>query len=597
MTSSQDQDEGLFTIRFKCLKSDKPLKPKIHLEILLQTWFNRRGKNPDCSVVEAVGDDCVVINIQPVPALSELRKLLGETLTRKNEISVIITSVSLSPPEQDTRTPEGTSVNPPPPSMSPPQAEQVKQSSEVSAAGEKAYGGCIPVCHFWYVMNIYKEKLQRIEKENGVKLRSEVKVTFEQEQEDGDLQKDGNPQKAFNELADLVQGCLHDSNGSEIPLKYVDPDQWRSALKIVQKKENKLLLTMSSDNIIACGPTSSQNELARTLNTMQKTNANSSREEDECPSEDMKLLTAPSDERLAKIKDKFNVNFRESDVTQGKVNVQACYRGDGGNASMESHAIRALVRLYQRIATSLLSSNQVHGAAGLSRTGALKNSNSAHQSEGTSNGHVVSGLSGLSMNNTEAPTGGGATAGDDKDDICPICMDTFIKKKQLKCKHEFCKGCLDQAMKGMGPMCPVCKDVFGVITGDQPDGRMSWIKYAPSLPGFPDCGTIHITYDIPSGKQTEKHPKPGQYYGGIMRTAYLPDNKEGNEVLQLLKRAFDQKLIFTVGMSRTTGIEDQVTWNDIHHKTSHTGGPQSFGYPDPNYLSRVKEELKAKGIK
>lgn len=74
----------------------------------------------------------------------------------------------------------------------------------------------------------------------------------------------------------------------------------------------------------------------------------------------------------------------------------------------------------------------------------------------------------------------------------------------------------------------------------------------------------------------EQHPNPGRHYSGIKRTAYLPDSKEGNEVLQLLKRAFDQKLIFTVGTSRTTGMENQVTWNDIHHKTSPTGGPERY---------------------
>lgn len=67
-------------------------------------------------------------------------------------------------------------------------------------------------------------------------------------------------------------------------------------------------------------------------------------------------------------------------------------------------------------------------------------------------------------------------------------------------------------------------------------------------------------------------------------------------MLKLLMRAFDQKLIFTVGTSRTTGTDDCVTWNDIHHKTNIDGGAQGFGYPDPDYLSRVKNELKAKGI-
>lgn len=73
-----------------------------------------------------------------------------------------------------------------------------------------------------------------------------------------------------------------------------------------------------------------------------------------------------------------------------------------------------------------------------------------------------------------------------------------------------------------------------------------------------------------------KHPNPGKYLSSCKRTAYLPNNKEGREVLHLLEKAFKQKLIFTVGTSRTSGMEDVVTWNDIHHKTSTFGGPHKY---------------------
>ncbi|KAL3058455.1 hypothetical protein OYC64_010587 [Pagothenia borchgrevinki] len=148
----------------------------------------------------------------------------------------------------------------------------------------------------------------------------------------------------------------------------------------------------------------------------------------------------------------------------------------------------------------------------------------------------------------------------------------------------------------MGPTCPLCKDVFGMMKGDQPDGKMTTEKRTFDLNGYPGCGTIIINYNISSGNQTAKHPNPGKYFHSCQRTAYLPDNKDGREVLRLLQKAFDQKLIFTVGTSRTSGMDDVVTWNDIHHKTSTSGGPQSYGYPDPHYLGRVREELKAKGI-
>jgi deltex-like protein len=80
------------------------------------------------------------------------------------------------------------------------------------------------------------------------------------------------------------------------------------------------------------------------------------------------------------------------------------------------------------------------------------------------------------------------------------------------------------------------------------------------------------------------------------RTAYLPDNKEGNEVLLLLVEAFNRKLIFTIGRSVTTGQDNRIVWNGIHHKTNTSGGSAYFGYPDDTYFQRVKLELAAKGI-
>ncbi|XP_067405679.1 E3 ubiquitin-protein ligase DTX3L [Emydura macquarii macquarii] len=186
--------------------------------------------------------------------------------------------------------------------------------------------------------------------------------------------------------------------------------------------------------------------------------------------------------------------------------------------------------------------------------------------------------------------------GEEAKDECAICMDKIHQKEVLqKCKHEFCKACIQEAMK-YKRACPVCNTFYGLIQGNQPEGKMTWSTMPYPIPGYPKCGTIKIDYLMHGGVQTENHPNPGRPYYGTSRTAYLPDNKEGKEILQLLKRAFSQKLIFTVGQSRTSGANDVITWNDIHHKTSMHGGPEMFGYPDPNYLKRVREELRAKGI-
>ncbi|NXH42079.1 DTX3L ligase, partial [Dicaeum eximium] len=160
-----------------------------------------------------------------------------------------------------------------------------------------------------------------------------------------------------------------------------------------------------------------------------------------------------------------------------------------------------------------------------------------------------------------------------EDDECPICRDKIKNKEILeKCKHAFCKICIDRAMT-YKQVCPVCNTICGVLTGNQPEGTMSTRKIHLSLPGYPYCDTIQIDYVMSGGIQTSSHPNPGQRYGPALRRAYLPDNEEGREILQLLKRAFNQKLIFTVGQSRTTGAENVIIWNDIHHKTAMEGGP------------------------
>ena len=137
----------------------------------------------------------------------------------------------------------------------------------------------------------------------------------------------------------------------------------------------------------------------------------------------------------------------------------------------------------------------------------------------------------------------------------------------------------------------------GIYKGNQPKGRMIVQKISSQhCAGFQNCGVIQIDWIINGGKQSRDHPSPGQIFHGDHRTGYLPDNEQGNEVLELLKIAWKRKLMFTVGHSITRGVDGVVIWNGIHAKTNLSGGASHHGYPDPEYFKRVKEELKAKGI-
>jgi deltex-like protein len=117
------------------------------------------------------------------------------------------------------------------------------------------------------------------------------------------------------------------------------------------------------------------------------------------------------------------------------------------------------------------------------------------------------------------------------------------------------------------------------MIGDQPDGTMTYnVNNFMQCDGYTGCGTITINYNMYGGKRGNISYPPTH------RAAYLPDNKEGNEVLQLLIEAFNRKLIFTIGRSVTTGRDNQIVWNGIHHKTHTSGGSAYFGYPDPTYF-------------
>jgi deltex-like protein len=163
-----------------------------------------------------------------------------------------------------------------------------------------------------------------------------------------------------------------------------------------------------------------------------------------------------------------------------------------------------------------------------------------------------------------------------KTEKCTICLEELQSISSIKvlnkCGHSFCTECIDEYFAKVKKSCPVCNTIYGLSMGTQPDGTMRWETINQIVPGF-NTNAIQITYRIPGGIQGTNHPNPGRAYQGVHRIAYLPDTNEGRHVLSLLDKAFKNRLIFTIGRSVTTGKEDVVTWNEIHHKTRIDGGP------------------------
>ena len=112
------------------------------------------------------------------------------------------------------------------------------------------------------------------------------------------------------------------------------------------------------------------------------------------------------------------------------------------------------------------------------------------------------------------------------EDDCPICMmplnefSSFVVNEnfsagnmqldsqiyQLKeCQHVFHKTCVEELYKNGNKdgslQCPTCKHVYGVMCGTQPPGSMNFYVIPFSLPGYPECETIQIVYNISGGIQ------------------------------------------------------------------------------------------------
>lgn len=181
-------------------------------------------------------------------------------------------------------------------------------------------------------------------------------------------------------------------------------------------------------------------------------------------------------------------------------------------------------------------------------------------------------------------------------DDCAICLcplsDECVQIK--KCRHSFLNDCIRDCLK-LDPKCPTCREYAGTPQGRCPSGSMTMQLTQRHCPGFePSTKAIQIDYSIPKGIQSCFHDNPGTKYSATRRTAFLPNNLEGIQLLDRLKFAWVHGMTFSIGTSLTTGWQNCVVWNSIHHKTSLDGGPH--GYPDPNFIENCNADLTALGI-
>ena len=153
--------------------------------------------------------------------------------------------------------------------------------------------------------------------------------------------------------------------------------------------------------------------------------------------------------------------------------------------------------------------------------------------------------------------------------------------------------------------CPYCKQFYGRVTGDCPEGIMTISHTKRKLPGWTATSMLHtaeksdgtwiMQWTLFSGRQGPQHPNPGKLYHGTSRVGFLPDTPDYRKVLKMLMIAWQRRLMFTIGFSLTRGVHDVITWSGIHIRTEwedHYG----FGWPCPGYYDNITLELSSKGI-
>ncbi|KAK7915948.1 hypothetical protein WMY93_011709 [Mugilogobius chulae] len=486
----------------------EPKKFQRDMSKTLQSWANKNSIKGIFTATEMSDDGkTAVISVKPAEVLHELLNISGRRLITKENKTFSLTPIQQEEQNQvDKKDSETYSSLKPKKEVN----VSVNLKNEESSADDKPC--LVALDPYWYIKKSYTDEIQLIEKENGVKINENVAVSFISERNDAD------PRKASDKFIQLVQSCSKDCSSLSIPFKNVGPEELKETLKMIQMTDHKCQITISPDQITIYGPQRYQIAISKSIQQRPIITPNLTVEERVDHQEKMltsfytKNSTAPTQSKLKlgtnikdplvtdglpvvvhyweiitnrhqqdldRIKEKFNVSFREVGIAQGIKVIKVQNNKFNGNIQMESQAIRALLLLYQKVATSQFDflENSLYNPF-------------------------------IETSSVKKPSSAEAKKDKDEEEKCPVCLDTFTNKKKLKCKHEFCEECLKQSVKSQGSICPVCKDVFGLVEKDQPDGSLRWRNSSYSVPAFEPRGTPWISYtpiNRPERKSTFKN--------------------------------------------------------------------------------------------
>ncbi|XP_026076576.1 uncharacterized protein LOC113054964 [Carassius auratus] len=377
-----------------------PERWRARLQKALQSWVSRLEGKPSVHSVKLMDDQtCAEVQITPSTALKVLKCHRTASLHFKNikddkEVTAQIYLDEAHPVTvqktllEENKAPSS-KVNSTRPVTSA-VSEDTDDSEDVVAANraskdaestqtfkrtpETSAGLTVPLYHFWYILHAYRKEVEKLEEQHGVSMQAEVSVSFRSTERSSS----DSVSKASEDFQKLVSDCVVNCSEAAVNHNDMNLDIATQAIRTIQSEEAKLMLTMSASNGQFFGPNKITDMIKRETTRVEQPFKYKSNEMDvdnnvsrqrrfslemdtkELPTQlemskvHWDLMNLSCKEHLSQLKTKYGVFFNEETLHKNVIKVQARSKGVQ-HINLESHALRALTQLYQKLASSTVS--------------------------------------------------------------------------------------------------------------------------------------------------------------------------------------------------------------------------------------------------
>ncbi|ROL42417.1 hypothetical protein DPX16_8107 [Anabarilius grahami] len=225
----------------------------------------------------------------------------------------------------------------------------------------------VPFFLSWYMHHAYGKEIKQIEKRHGVSICAEMSVLVNSTERS----RPDSVSKASDDFYKLVKRCTDGFSDAAINHNHMHSDIVKQALRHIQSEESKMMFTMSASNCLFFGPKKFTDIIKREVEEMRvegQFNDKSSQIREDKSSLDMDTKELPTQlemdkvywdlmklsykEQLSQLETKYGVSFNE-EKQQKIVTIKVQARSKGVQLiNLESHAIRALTQLYQKLVSA-----------------------------------------------------------------------------------------------------------------------------------------------------------------------------------------------------------------------------------------------------